>query len=442
MKNNKMIFVIIGIAIAIVIILVIFLLIVSTQCSKQESLTTEQETITKEIQEETTSKESKEEVTEEEEAVATEEEAATEEEVTEEKEEAEEEKEAPTISLSIYEGPTYSPSDNLCYYRIKATVTGNPGPTVEWNKDDSGGTWGTKKAQVNLHDPDETYTLIATATNSEGTDTASIELSWGCEVENQDPVISEITLMGTKYTNIEYTISTAASDPDGDSLTYKWVITNPRGDPNGTISNDSASVMKWTTPPTPGEYRIEVSVDDGKGGEANAYEIVDVHFFYDLLAKAPSANWSNGTGDNHLWNAGLDDIRGFACYRNNITLEDDITYTKVLETHPQWINNGVIGGEYLDIIKIPGGARFTASIGFLKDATGTGGVGFVVWFRDTSSVDHQITNGVATYNGALDSLNIDLSSLAGKSGKIILEIYAGASSGQDWAVWVDPQITN
>lgn len=383
----------------------------------------------------------------EEEAVAEEEVTEEEEtEVTEEEEEAVvEEKEAPTISLSIYEGPTYSSSDNLCYYRIKATVTGNPGPTVEWSKDDSGGTWGTKKAQVNLHDPDETYTLIATATNSEGTDTASIELSWGCEVENQDPVISEITLMGTKYTNIEYTISTAASDPDGDSLTYKWVITNPRGDPNGTISNDSASVMKWTTPPTPGEYRIEVSVDDGKGGEANAYEIVDVHFFYDLLAKAPSANWSNGTGDNHLWNAGLDDIRGFACYRNNITLEDDITYTKVLETHPQWINNGVIGGEYLDIIKIPEGARFTASVGFLKDATGTDGVRFVVVFRDTSFVVHYITSYTgypATYNGALDNLNLDLSSFAGQSGVIILLVRAGTSSGQDWAVWVDPQIIN
>jgi len=380
-----------------------------------------------------------------EEETAAEEEATEEEEAEEAEEEEEEavveEKEVPTIELEIYEGPT--PADGICYYRVKAVVTGKPSPTIEFSKDDSHSAWGSKKAQVNLNDPDEIYTLTATATNSEGTDTASIELSWGCEVENQDPVISEITLMGTKYTNIQYTISTAASDPDGDSLTYKWVITNTRGDPNGTISNDSVNPMKWTTPPTPGEYKIEVFVSDGKGGEISAHSTVDVHFFYDLLAKAPSAEWYNGTaGGTGLWNVGLDDIRGFACYRTNITLEDNITYSKVLETHPQWINNGIIAGEYTDIIKIPEGARFTASIGFLKDATGTGGVAFVVWFRDTSSVDHQITNGVATYNGALDSLNIDLSSLAGKSGKIILEIYAGASSGQDWAVWVDPQITN
>ena len=119
-----------------------------------------------------------EEVLEEEEAEEEEEEAPAD----EEEEEAEEEKEAPTITLEIYEGPTYSPDDGVCYYRIKATVTGNPSPDVDFSKDDSNGAWGDKKTQVNLSDPGETYTLTATATNSEGSDTDSIELSWGCEL--------------------------------------------------------------------------------------------------------------------------------------------------------------------------------------------------------------------------------------------------------------------
>ncbi len=105
------------------------------------------------------------------------------EEVVEEEEAPEEEEEeveavAPTITLEIYEGPT--PADGLCFYKVKANVTGSPTPTIEWSKDDSNGAWGSKKAQVNLHDPSETYTLIATATNSAGTATASITLSWGC----------------------------------------------------------------------------------------------------------------------------------------------------------------------------------------------------------------------------------------------------------------------
>jgi hypothetical protein len=109
----------------------------------------------------------------------------------EDEEEEEIEGEAPAIALEIYEGPT--PADGLCFYRVQANVTGTPSPEVEWSKDDSGGAWGSKKAQVNLTNPSATYTLTATATNSEGTASASIELSWGCPepvTETDVPVIS------------------------------------------------------------------------------------------------------------------------------------------------------------------------------------------------------------------------------------------------------------
>ena len=95
-----------------------------------------------------------------------------------EKSNEDEEKEAPTIKLEIYEGPT--PANGICYYRVKAIVTGNPTPTIEFSRDDSLGAWGSKKAQINLTRDDPTYTLNATATNSEGEATDSIELNWGC----------------------------------------------------------------------------------------------------------------------------------------------------------------------------------------------------------------------------------------------------------------------
>jgi len=100
-----------------------------------------------------------------------------------EEEPPDEELSEPTIDLEIYEGPIYSEADWVCYYRIKAIVTGNPNPEVEFSRDDSGGSWGTTKCQINLHDPSETYNLTATATNPEGTASDSIELSWGCEEE-------------------------------------------------------------------------------------------------------------------------------------------------------------------------------------------------------------------------------------------------------------------
>ncbi len=187
--------------------------------------------------------------------------------VEEEGEEEEEEKVAPTIELEIYEGPTYSEDDDICYYRIKAVVTGNPAPAIEFSKDDSLGAFGSKKAQVNLGDPSETYTLEATATNSEGTDSDSITLSWGC---NRPPEIAEITLMGSHFAGVEYTVSAAATDPDGDSLSYEWSVTG------GSINDIHANPIKWTTPDIPGDYDITVEASDGNGGIATKTETVEV----------------------------------------------------------------------------------------------------------------------------------------------------------------------
>ena len=175
--------------------------------------------------------------------------------------------EVPTIKLEIYEGPTYVPAGDICWVRVKAVVTGKPAPTVKFSKDDSGGVWGTKKVQVNIH-RGETYTLKATAKNSEGEDTATLALTWGC---NSNPVINDITLSSaTIVINKTYDVTASATDPDGDSLTYKWTVSG------GAINNDAANPMKWTTPNAAGDYTIQVKVTDGKGGEATKSKTVGV----------------------------------------------------------------------------------------------------------------------------------------------------------------------
>ena len=95
-------------------------------------------------------------------------------------------KEAPTINLRIVAGPTYVEESGVCYYRVRASVTGDPDPNITFSKDSSGGAWGSKTVQINLRDGGS-YTLKATATNSEGSATDSIHLSWGCAItEDQD----------------------------------------------------------------------------------------------------------------------------------------------------------------------------------------------------------------------------------------------------------------
>ncbi len=85
---------------------------------------------------------------------------------------------APIIALKIYEGPTYSAGDDICYYRVKAIVTGNSVTEVLFSKDDSGGVWGPFNTQINLTRNTPNYMLTATAKNLEGQSMSSITLNW------------------------------------------------------------------------------------------------------------------------------------------------------------------------------------------------------------------------------------------------------------------------
>ena len=86
--------------------------------------------------------------------------------------------ELPSIKLEIYEGPLYTEDGTICYYRIKVSVVGLPTPIVKFSKDDSLGNLGKNIVQINLFDKNESYTLTATATNSIGKASDSINLTW------------------------------------------------------------------------------------------------------------------------------------------------------------------------------------------------------------------------------------------------------------------------
>jgi len=272
-KKNKKIFIVIGVAVGIVIVMIVLILLLFTFCRRgvteteytsvetTEAVVESEETET--LQEET-SAESGETSAETEEST----EETTAEETSAETEESTEETEvAPTIALEIYMGPIYSPADGVCYYRVQANITGTPAPRVEWSRSDSGAAWGPNRVQINLHSPMETYTLSATATNSAGSQTARITLSWGC---NRPPTVHEITLAGDYITNTNYTVPAYATDPDGDVLTYQWSVAG------GSIANPLINPIVWTTPSTPGFYNITVTANDGRGGTDSLTETVEV----------------------------------------------------------------------------------------------------------------------------------------------------------------------
>ncbi|MBM3709245.1 MAG: hypothetical protein FJW61_02325, partial [Actinobacteria bacterium] len=111
--------------------------------------------------------------------------------------------ETPAIKLQIIDGPTLAEDGSICYYRVKAIATGEPTPTIKFSKDDSNGVLGSGITQVNLTRENPTYTLIATATNTEGKVTDSIKLEWTDDneamTENvQSPNIVSVVVSGTQ----------------------------------------------------------------------------------------------------------------------------------------------------------------------------------------------------------------------------------------------------
>jgi hypothetical protein len=105
------------------------------------------------------------------------------------------------------------------------------------------------------------------------------------------------------------------------------------------------------------------------------------------------------------------------------------------------VNDGVITGLY-PAYTVVSGEHFTAKIGFMAQDDGTCGVGnakFQLNYRE-SGVLKSLGEWTESCDGALRAIDVELSSLAGKTVQFALAISANGSSSQDWAVWVSPQV--
>ncbi len=178
-------------------------------------------------------------------------------------------------------------------------------------------------------------------------------------------------------------------------------------------------------------FYVEIKVGGG-GGSAG----------FDLHTQAPSAQWlSCGDpcgGATTLTFGGPDtDPNGFAMFRNNATLEDGSKPSKVVETHPMWVNDGVITGLYPAYTVQPG-ERFRAKIGFLGPC-GSGNVIFQLNYKQGGTL-HPLGSWTESCDGNLTAVNVDLSSIAGQTVQFVLGALANGSSGQDWAIWVSPRV--
>src|SRR5215211_3698822 len=210
--------------------------------------------------------------------------------------------------------------------------------------------------------------------------------------------------------------------------------------------------VNFTAPTTSGSYRsywrirnssgVLISVLGGTGGKSFFADIKVsvVSSGLDLHTRAAEANWVSGAS-TLTFGGSETDVNGSAIYRNNQKLEDGTSPAKILETHPQWVTDGAITGTY-PAYKVVPGEHFKAQIGFLllSDGTcGSGNVKFQLNYKE-GSASNSLGQWEETCNGTLRNIDVDLSSIAGRTVQFVLAVVANGSATQDQAIWVSPRV--
>ena len=160
---------------------------------------------------------------------------------------------------------------------------------------------------------------------------------------------------------------------------------------------------------------------------------------YSLAANYCDAKWSNASAS--LPCPGTQSSAGFVTKLDASKTEaGDPTNALTIETHPEWVNDGVINGKFPEIT-IQNGQRFMSQIGCVDQRTNCS-VKFRVSYQVEGGSVQVLNEWTKKYDGKMISVNEDLSSLAGKKVAILLTVTANGVPTQDWAIWVNPRISH
>jgi len=174
-------------------------------------------------------------------------------------------------------------------------------------------------------------------------------------------------------------------------------------------------------------------------------------FSYDMSQMVSRVAWRGSAGRVKYGEA--DQLLGYALKLTEVVAEDGQTYRNVVETVPPdssfgWIE-GYFGdwqeqwqaGGYMLPLELPYNARFTARVGLSKEAQGCGGVTFLFGIQEENGSLTWWPAVKASYDGELNSLDIGLSSYGGKKVMAVLRVEAGAGPEGNYALWIDPKIS-
>ena len=201
-----------------------------------------------------------------------------------------------------------------------------------------------------------------------------------------------------------------------DGLGLKTIVTDQHTNkaPKGTVLSSTPGPGVTVTP------NSSVTLVVAKPTEVN------------LVDGAATADWRSGAAGILPFPGSDIDNRGFVLIRDDATLSDGSTAT-VLETHPQWVDDGFIVGKYTLPQPIIAGDHVRASVGLLLGAD-AGSVRFRVYVGGTEVLDETVEHS----QGVID-LDADVSASTGAT-VVEIRVDAGPSSDQDWAAWKDLRV--
>lgn len=109
---------------------------------------------------------------------------------------------------------------------------------------------------------------------------------------NHRPVIASVQAEPARVAPLgSCQIVCAATDPDGDALSYNWSASG------GEITGQGATVA-WTAPGSSGSYNVAVEVTDGRGGKATGQVSITVRANHPptITSLVAGANWTTPEG--------------------------------------------------------------------------------------------------------------------------------------------------
>jgi len=225
---------------------------------------------------------------------------------------------------------------------------------------------------------------------------------------------------------------------------YQW----PYGAETGGVGSWNPDV-DMIYDPSLQNHTVKVCADAkaeaAEGNENNncLYKIWGNVWNYDLLAISHLPNYYN-SWDKIGYMEGITegDKKGAHIKLSDGSLE------MVPEAKPQGFIRGKWGVFYTNIygetkiypIKIPPKLHFKATVGLSNSATGSDGVTFKIGFLDSMDTLRWLGEKKMTVPGKFEDWDVDLSDQQGTFGYFLLQVDAGNSYANDYAVWKEARL--